>query len=126
MLRYLDGQDNEPDSNPQNQTDAAMPEGESEAIELPFIDEDKDALIAFDDSEHGMLDASGKPATRMNRYLCSRQKIVGLEHRIGYLERIVKVSQMLNSTLSPGTPAANYRSVSHRTDQYRRMFDNAH
>lgn len=29
-----------------------------------------------------------------------KQKITGLEHRIGYLERIVKVSQMLNSTLS--------------------------
>lgn len=29
-----------------------------------------------------------------------KQKISGLEHRIGYLERIVKVSQMLNSTLS--------------------------
>ncbi len=29
-----------------------------------------------------------------------KQKIEGLERRIGYLERIVKVSQMLNSTLS--------------------------
>jgi signal transduction histidine kinase len=81
MLRYLDNPDKDlpPDQNSELQEDelTSMPTEEIVEIEGLFREEG-------DDTQSGML----------------KEKIKGLEHRIGYLERIVKVSQMLNSTLS--------------------------
>ncbi|MCG3209622.1 MAG: Sensor histidine kinase RcsC [Anaerolineae bacterium] len=89
MLRYLDGPGQE--SDPDRHDDDLIPQPDpSEVDDLDFGpavdgDEPLDAVRVGDqDDQTDML----------------KQKIVGLEHRIGYLERIVKVSQMLNSTLS--------------------------
>lgn len=81
MLRYLDNPDKDlpPDQEPELQEDevTSMPAEEMTEFGGLFKEEE-------DDSQSGML----------------KEKIKGLEHRISYLERIVKVSQMLNSTLS--------------------------
>ena len=81
MLRYLDNPDKDlpPDQESELQEEdlTSMPTEELTEAEGLFREEG-------DDTQSGML----------------KEKIRGLEHRIGYLERIVKVSQMLNSTLS--------------------------
>ena len=97
MLRYLDGPDGEKETSQENQiVDEAQDSGENNLTPLT-IDENGLELVEADFSggEDLSLDVTGQDEAAM-----LKRKIEGLEHRIGYLERIVKVSQMLNSTLS--------------------------
>jgi signal transduction histidine kinase len=98
MLKYLDDHDqNEEPNRPEEitsqttsteQEDSQVPvlpdETEEEATEAGIWNSAKSLVLQNEDEQIAIL----------------KQKIEGLEHRIGYLERIVKVSQMLNSTLS--------------------------
>lgn len=91
MLKFLDnGPNDESEHDKQHDESVAEPSSPPGPEEPDFgpaseHDEPLDAVRTDDqDGQNSML----------------KQKIVGLEHRIGYLERIVKVSQMLNSTLS--------------------------
>jgi signal transduction histidine kinase len=86
MLRYLNGEDNEAD-----------PGNDEDPIAAGETDLDVDTNFFHDDLDDIEIDAH-QPSADSEEVL--KQKIVGLEQRIGYLERIVKVSQMLNSTLS--------------------------
>ncbi len=89
MLRYLDGPGHE--SDPDQQDDDLVIQADPSEID------DLDIGPAAEDDEP--LDAV-RISDQDDQTEMLKQKIVGLEHRIGYLERIVKVSQMLNSTLS--------------------------
>ncbi|MCB0191596.1 MAG: GAF domain-containing sensor histidine kinase [Anaerolineae bacterium] len=86
MLKYLDDPDETPESGNENDDVTAQP---SDA----YISED-DVSDDFDDRT---LPVEVDPQD-MDSVL--KQKIVGLERRISYLERIVKVGHMLNSVLS--------------------------
>ena len=98
MLRYLDGPDGEKET-PQENLAGDEPQGSSENSLAPLtIDEDGLELVEADFSDNE--DLSLESATEQDEAAILKRKIEGLEHRIGYLERIVKVSQMLNSTLS--------------------------
>ncbi len=88
MLKYLDGPDD--DVEPNAQDDAPVLESFSDEAPVLFDDD-------YDDNQP--LDAVNI-GDQADQTVLFKQKILGLEHRIGYLERIVKVSQMLNSTLS--------------------------
>ena len=98
MLRYLDGPDGEKKPSPEDEVvDEAQDSDENNLAPLT-IDENGLELVEADflAGEDLLLeDATGQDEAAM-----LKRKIEGLEHRIGYLERIVKVSQMLNSTLS--------------------------
>jgi signal transduction histidine kinase len=88
MLRYLDSHDKDSETNQPQETTA-----EDSATELPG----SSASLSQDGESQDLplaTLAEIEPVTLLKR------KIEGLERRIGYLERIVKVSQMLNSTLS--------------------------
>ncbi len=93
MLRFLDNENNEPE---------AGPDGEAEASNA----DDTFAQLADDtlaDTELSLVDAGEpvqQPGDEFEQVTILRQKIKGLERRIGYLERIVKVSQILNSIQS--------------------------
>jgi signal transduction histidine kinase len=91
MLKYLDGPNEEPESGHDDEPANTPPPMTSD------VDDEFDIGPASDDDEP--LDAI-RFGEQDDEAAVLRQKIVGLEHRIGYLERIVKVSQMLNSTLS--------------------------
>lgn len=97
MLKYLDGPDGEP--KPEKETPTVSPPNAETELPSSSTEEDinpdeletiehegatQDAVVGDEDDPEAVL----------------KQKIEGLEQRIGYLERIVKVSQMLNSTLS--------------------------
>lgn len=68
-----------------------LPDEEVEWTDPDFEDSDEDFL-----AEPNVLQSDSQE----DQLAVLKQKISGLEQRIGYLERIVKVSQMLNSTLS--------------------------
>lgn len=68
-----------------------LPDEEVEWTDPDFEDSDEDFL-----AEPNVLQSDSQG----DQLAVLKQKISGLEQRIGYLERIVKVSQMLNSTLS--------------------------
>jgi len=97
MLKYLDGPDDESEPGKRVSTESLeTAEAESQTTsseedvsqnEVDLTDNVglfQDSVTEGDDDQQSLL----------------KQKIEGLEQRIGYLERIVKVSQMLNSTLS--------------------------
>jgi signal transduction histidine kinase len=91
MLKFLDSPDKPPDSDSE-QTTSETPPTDEDQLDLGQADED-----TFDSEE--LLD-SANTAVPNDPGLMLRRKIQSLERRISYLERIVKVSQMLNSTLS--------------------------
>ncbi len=98
MLKYLDGPDGEKKSSQEDPVvDNIQGAGEDNLAPLT-IDEDSLELIETDFADGEDLSLEGSAGQDEAAML--KQKIEGLEHRIGYLERIVKVSQMLNSTLS--------------------------
>jgi signal transduction histidine kinase len=95
MLKYLDNSPGESGS-------------EEEAKSSSWLEETEDSSSQAD-SDLDSLPGSGPPSSwepamepdsETERATMLEQKIEGLERRIGYLERIVKVSQILNSTLS--------------------------
>ena len=85
MLKYLDDPDETPKSNADSDNDptSLTEDLDSQDISDEFDDETVPVEIELQSSDESF-----------------RQKIGGLERRISYLERIVKVSQMLNSILS--------------------------
>ena len=84
MLRHLNSEGDEIEPGP------SAPFGDEQAADIDDLD-DEFAEFGNDFPE---ASESDDPETVL------KQKMRGLEQRIGYLERIVKVSQMLNSTLS--------------------------
>jgi signal transduction histidine kinase len=92
MLRYLDNPADEPQNNPLDF------EGEDEWANPP--DAPPQTTESTPASPVQEAASPVEPANPADQIAILKQKIVGLEHRISYLERIVKVSQMLNSTLS--------------------------
>ncbi|MEM7345233.1 MAG: GAF domain-containing sensor histidine kinase [Chloroflexota bacterium] len=97
MLKYLGGSDNpdkEPDQNPES--DLVSEEGtEEQSLETPPANVENDLLSPVPPNS-SML----SPESEDDKTVVLQQKIDSLEQRIGYLERIVKISQILNSTLS--------------------------
>lgn len=103
MLRYLDDPMEEPEHNPQSDSNESTGASEPAVEYTPlFLDDDEFADAFADATEPAAPLAFDAIATgdRDDQIAVFKQKIAGLEYRIGYLERIVKVSQMLNSTLS--------------------------
>lgn len=94
MLRFLhDSEDQEPESDSEMDP-AAADAGQAEEPSSEISDETEESRDAgLPELEEAALDLTDE------RTLL-KEKIEGLERRIGYLERIVKVSQILNSTLS--------------------------
>jgi signal transduction histidine kinase len=93
MLRFLRGSDEEPDSNQNSDStsvDDLQPDNQSPEL-TSDIAETSESDLDYLETPFGTSD---------DESTILRQKIAGLERRIGYLERIVKVSQILNSTLS--------------------------
>jgi signal transduction histidine kinase len=89
MLKYLNSLPGEPSSNHEGETSESG-ETQPSLSQLQY-----DSHFAASDWEPPLgLDGEVDRATILE------QKIEALERRIGYLERIVKVSQILNSTLS--------------------------
>jgi signal transduction histidine kinase len=90
MLKFLDDSPKKPET--------GQPlEPLSAEVELPSVDEPSPRPGS------GPLfkwEPAMEPDNESDRAIMLEQKIEGLERRIGYLERIVKVSQILNSTLS--------------------------
>ena len=92
MLRFLDGENNE--AEPGRNEETGEP-GDDASVQVT-----DDSL---ENSEFGLtdnLEPAVRPDDESEQIAILKQKIGGLERRIGYLERIVKVSQILNSTLS--------------------------
>lgn len=89
MLKYLGGANREPN-----------PQDDEPAFDATQPDEPDDWGFGPPSADDEPLDAVRLGNDQDDQAAMLKQKIVGLEHRIGYLERIVKVSQMLNSTLS--------------------------
>ena len=92
MLRFLDNENNEPE---------ADPNGEAGAGGADTLAHTADGVLA--DSELDSVDdvkPVRQPDDELEQVTILREKIGGLERRIGYLERIVKVSQILNSVQS--------------------------
>src|SRR5262245_34158939 len=85
MLRYLD----DPDKGSQSEQN---PELQEDELTLAPLEEEAETVGLFKEEDESSDDGSPEGMFK--------EKIKGLEHRISYLERIVKVSQMLNSTLS--------------------------
>lgn len=92
MLKYLNepGKESEEDREPQLK---------------PYVEKPQASFSDAPDSgppqlEGLNLEPAMKPQSESHRALVLEQKIEGLERRIAYLERIVKVSQILNSTLT--------------------------
>jgi signal transduction histidine kinase len=88
MLRYL----GDPDRDLHSGQDAE-PQGD----ELASVSEQDISMSSEEMAELEDLAPDDGDDPQVSMF---KEKIKGLEHRIGYLERIVKVSQMLNSTLS--------------------------
>ena len=87
MLSYLDnpeGQKNSPEQEQPHVVQPDVPETSPQIDNAPSQEQPAPVPQEEDDTQASML----------------KEKIEGLERRIGYLERIVKVSQILNSTLN--------------------------
>src|SRR5262245_32382361 len=92
MLRYL----GDPDKDlPSGQESEPQPDELTSVSEQNV--EQSEWASAEDMPLSGDLSADGEDDPQLSMF---KEKLKGLEHRISYLERIVKVSQMLNSTLS--------------------------
>lgn len=95
MLKFLDNSPEKPEtgsgvgSTNLSQTAGRVPEV---AISDEYRRPDPEPLFNWEPAM--------EPENEADRAIILEQKIEGLERRIGYLERIVKVSQILNSTLS--------------------------
>jgi len=92
MLRFLDDSNGEADSERNDVFDEASEPGETESLDK--------AIAGVESEPTEMAEPVIQPTDETGQITILRQKISGLERRIGYLERIVKVSQILNSTLS--------------------------
>ncbi len=118
MLRYLDGPPPEEPNHEDEQTSTPPAEeglADSEATAGQDVTEEAAAVETVPTSEPELVDQPPEdqvtaplpgdapllsPDSEEDREAVLKQKITGLEQRIGYLERIVKISQILNSTLS--------------------------
>ncbi len=98
MLRFLDGPNGEAEPNKDSQRKDASEEKQAEEESLQLADTDPEQGESASDQKDVNLAMS--PADEDDQVAIFKQKIDGLERRIGYLERIVKISQILNSTLS--------------------------
>lgn len=94
MLKYLGNPQGESNSSQQSETNSWSEESGNLAAETPN-DDHSQPEESLPNWEPAM-----EPDNELDRATMLGQKIEGLERRIGYLERIVKVSQILNSTLS--------------------------
>lgn len=92
MLKYLDGENKDSSSGPGPKSAGEPPDTRVEAQPEPVSGKATDAAAGVTKSADSN-DADTRAAML-------KRKIAALERRIGYLERIVKVSQILNSTLS--------------------------
>jgi len=124
MLRYLDGPPpEESDSEDEASSAAEVEEAARESVPEAAATDAEDVLMTAEPVEQVTatadeipveLDVEGNlgevpvsdeamllsPDSQEEREVVLGQKIAALEQRIGYLERIVKISQILNSTLS--------------------------
>ncbi len=95
MLRFLAGF-GDTEGGEQNNDVAPQPTPQPENVSTESIDEETVA-----DPIQSDLSSPSSPAMQdFDESAIFQQKIAAMERRIGYLERIVKVSQILNSTLS--------------------------
>lgn len=92
MLRFLDNENDESEAGPNGEA------GVSGADTLAQMADD--TLTGTELSEVDPIEPVRQPDDEFEQVMILRQKIEGLERRIGYLERIVKVSQILNSIQS--------------------------
>jgi signal transduction histidine kinase len=99
MLRYLDGLDGESAPNQEEKPVTELPETKEDELLSP-VPEDDAGQDALDLAEATELPEDADTEGEHDYVVMLKQKVQGLEHRISYLERIVKVSQILNSTLS--------------------------
>ena len=97
MLRFLDGSNGEADSDQSETFDEASKRGETDAVPAETLD---DMVVDTESDSTETAEPVIQPTDETEQITILKQKISGLERRIGYLERIVKVSQILNSTLS--------------------------
>jgi signal transduction histidine kinase len=92
MLKYLDGMPEKPISEQEEpaplETEAEMPDFLQEIIQS------EETAIEPGPEPEPVLSSEGDEGAAL------KEKLADMEKRIGYLERIVKVSQILNSTLS--------------------------
>ena len=95
MLKYLDGPPEESGSDQQTKSTSWLEEVDGLSSQILSDDHPPSESDAPPNWEPAM-----EPENELDRAPILEQKIEGLERRIGYLERIVKVSQILNSTLS--------------------------
>lgn len=94
MLRFLqDSEDQEPESD--SKVDPVASDA-GQTGEIPPESSDEADMI----SESDLVELEAPVQAQTDESVLLKEKIEGLERRIGYLERIVKVSQILNSTLS--------------------------
>ncbi len=98
MLRYLDTPEGDSRPDQEEREEAA---GLQEAS-LASPDDATSPLTAGGTGSLFNREPAMEPESGNDRARMLEQKIEGLERRIGYLERIVKISQILNSTLSLG------------------------
>ncbi len=97
MLRYLDGPDKESNSDQDVKSDAAVEEAQTGSLSSQAFD-DTETQLEPDPSQN--LEPVMEPEDENDQIAILKQKIEERERRIGYLERIVKIGQILNSTLS--------------------------
>ena len=95
MLKYLDGPPEK--SGPDEELKATV---ETEEVEADALTEVGGEVAQTDEAEVLLEQEPGVTSGEDEQVSALQEKIMGLEQRIGYLERIVKVSQILNSTLS--------------------------
>ncbi len=98
MLSHLSKPSNEPpDTPPSGQNIGDNPSASEEATFQSNVADESDASLSTEVSKTSQVSS---PDDELNQAAIWQQKIEGLERRIAYLERIVKISQILNSTLS--------------------------
>jgi signal transduction histidine kinase len=94
MLKYLDGSPKKSESGQESKPSAETEDVEADALSEVDGDVAQAEAEALPEQEPVLTSGENEQVSAL------REKITGLEQRIGYLERIVKVSQILNSTLS--------------------------
>lgn len=95
LKKYLDTPPGESDSPKKAQSSTQTSETEPDLSQ-----ESGDSASRLGSGSLPNREPAMQPETEQERSAMLEQKIEGLERRIAYLERIVKVSQILNSTLS--------------------------
>jgi signal transduction histidine kinase len=100
MLKYLDDPNGKSKQNREQKAEARLSEVKEGDADLPFAEDVEETGAATEGPEvFGRPDIIASP-DEDEQVTILKQRLVSMEHRVGYLERIVKVSQMLNSTLS--------------------------